>query len=140
MPASNSLGLNEYAPLRRVALRHPRAAYGGPAAVAASWQALGYSGAPDFARACADFDHFAAALTEAGAAIDYLPAENGLTLDSLYLRDAAIVAPGGIVLGNMGKAARSQEAATLTSCSSGAASQLPTLRLSALVFRKFRSG
>ncbi len=89
---------------------------------------------------CAVFDHFAAALTEAGAVIDYLPAENGLTLDSLYLRDAAIVAPGGIVLGNTGKAARSQEAATLTSCSSGAASQLPTLRLSALVFRKFRSG
>ena len=37
-------------------------------------------------------------------------------------------------------APRSQEAATLTSCSSGTASQLPTLRLSALVFRKFRSG
>ncbi len=52
---------------------------------------------------CADFDHFAAALTEAGAVIDYLPAENGLTLDSLYLLDAAIVAPGGIVLGNMGR-------------------------------------
>ncbi len=41
------------APLRRVALRHPRDAFGGLAAIAASWQALGYSGAPNFARACA---------------------------------------------------------------------------------------
>ncbi len=111
MPESNSLALNEYAPLRRVALRHPRDAFGGQAAIASNWQALGYSAAPDFARACADFDRFAAALTEAGAAIDYLPAENGLTLDSLYLRDAAIAAPGGIVLGSMGKAARSREPA-----------------------------
>ncbi len=102
-------GLNEYGLLSRVALRHPRAAFGGPKAAAASWHALGYGAAPDFARACADYDRFAAILTEAGAAIDFLPAGNGLTLDSLYVRDAALVAPGGIVLANMGKATRDGE-------------------------------
>lgn len=102
-------GLNEYGPLRRVALRHPRAAFGGPAAVAATWRALGYGAAPDFARACADYDRFAAVLAEAGAAIDFLPAGDGLTLDSLYVRDAALMTPGGIVLANMGKAARDGE-------------------------------
>ncbi len=105
----NRPGLNEYGALERVALRHPRAAFGGPEAVAASWRALGYGAQPDFARACADYDRFAAILADAGAAIDFLPAGNGLTLDSLYVRDAALIAPGGIVLANMGKAARDGE-------------------------------
>ena len=108
-PGLNEMGLNEYGALERVALRHPRAAFGGPEAVAASWRALGYGVAPDFARACADYDRFAAILADAGAAIDYLPAENGLTLDSLYVRDAALMTPGGIVLANMGKVARDGE-------------------------------
>ncbi len=112
-------GLNEYGALERVALRHPRAAFGGPEAIAATWRALGYGAAPDFARACADYDRFAAILADAGAAVDFLPAGNGLTLDSLYVRDAALIAPrgitpggtapGGIVLANMGKAARDGE-------------------------------
>ncbi len=111
---ADSLGLNEYGPLRRVALRHARAAFGGPEAIAASWRALGYGAAPEFARACVDYDRFAAILAEAGAAIEFLPAGNGLTLDSLYVRDAALITPGGItpggiVLANMGKAARDGE-------------------------------
>ncbi len=110
-PGLNESGLNEYGALERVALRHPRAAFGGPEAIAASWRALGYGAAPDFGRACADYDRFAAILADAGAAIDYLPAENGLTLDSLYVRDAALMTPGGIVLANMGKAARADEPA-----------------------------
>jgi N-dimethylarginine dimethylaminohydrolase len=110
---ADSLGFNEYGPLRRVALRHPRAAFGGPEAIAASWRALGYGAAPDFARACADYDRFAAILAEAGAAIDFLPAGDGLTLDSLYVRDAALISPRGIVLASMGKAARDGEPDTM---------------------------
>ncbi len=109
MADANPSGLNEYGALKRVALRHPRAAFAGPEAIAASWRALGYGAAPDFARACADYDRFAAILAEAGAAVDFLPAGNGLTLDSLYVRDAALITPGGILLANMGKAARDGE-------------------------------
>ncbi len=111
---ADSLGLNEYGALRRVALRHPRAAFGSQETITASWRALGYGAAPDFARACAGYDRFAAILADAGAEIDFLPAGSGLTLDSLYVRDAALitpggVAPGGIVLAKMGKAARDGE-------------------------------
>lgn len=109
MEAPGITGFNEYGPLRRVALRHARDAFGGPEAVAASWRRLGYAGAPDFAQALADYDRFAAILAAAGAEIDFLPAGNGLTLDALYVRDAAVVCPRGIVLGNMGKAARADE-------------------------------
>ncbi len=109
----NECGLNEYGPLRRVALRHVREAFVGPQVIAASWRELNYLAAPDYGRALADFDRFAEILAETGASIDYLPAADGLTLDSLYVHDAAVPGPRGIVLCNMGKSARAQEPAAM---------------------------
>ncbi len=106
-------GLNEYGSLRRVALRHPRAAFGGPEAIAASWRELNYLEPPDYDRALADYDRFAEILTSSGAEIDWLPAAEGLTLDSLYVHDAALPGPRGIVLCNMGKPARASEPAVM---------------------------
>jgi N-dimethylarginine dimethylaminohydrolase len=106
-------GLNEYGRLRRVALRHVRAAFGGPEAIAASWRELNYLAAPDYGRALADYDRFAEILSASGAEIDYLPAAEGLTLDSLYVHDAALPGPRGIVLCNMGKPARNREPAVM---------------------------
>ncbi len=107
------IGLNEYGPLRRVGLRHAREAFGGPEAIAASWRELNYLAAPDYGRALADYDRFAEILTAGGAEIDWLPAAKGLALDSLYVHDAALPGPQGIVLCNMGKAARAQEPAAM---------------------------
>ncbi len=106
-------GLNEYGALRRVALRHPRAAFGGPEVIAASWRELNYLEAPDYGRALADYDRFAEILTASGAEIDWLPAAEGLTLDSLYVHDSALPGPRGIVLCNMGKPARAREPAAM---------------------------
>ncbi len=105
--------LNEYGRLRRVALRHPRAAFGGPEAIAASWRGLNYLAAPDYGRALADYDRFAEILTANGAEIDWLPAAEGLTLDSLYVHDSALPGPRGIVLCNMGKPTRASEPAAI---------------------------
>ncbi len=107
------IGLNEYGRLRRVALRHAREAFGGPEVIAASWRGLNYLAAPDFGRALAEYDRFAEILRESGAEIDYLPGAKGLTLDSLYVHDAALPGPNGIVLCNMGKPARGQEPAAM---------------------------
>ena len=109
----NECGLNEYGRLRRVVLRHPRAAFGGPEAIAASWHALNYLAAPDYGRALADYDRFAEILSAGGAEIDWLPAAEGLTLDSLYVHDSALPGPRGIVLCNMGKPARAREPAAM---------------------------
>ncbi len=105
--------LNEYGRLRRVALRHPRAAFGGPEVIAASWRELNYLAAPDYGRALTDYDRFTEILTNSGAEIDWLPAGSGLTLDSLYVHDAALPGPRGIVLCNMGKPARAHEPAAM---------------------------
>ncbi|MHA1153857.1 MAG: dimethylarginine dimethylaminohydrolase family protein [Alphaproteobacteria bacterium] len=106
-------GLNEYGPLRRVALRHPRAAFGGPEVIAGSWRELNYLAAPDYGRALADFDRFAEILSASGAQIDWLPVAEGLTLDSLYVHDAAVPGPRGVVLCNMGKPTRAGEPAAM---------------------------
>ncbi len=51
--------LNEYGPIRRIALRHARDAFGSRAAVERQWRELGYKAAPDFEAAVAEYDRFA---------------------------------------------------------------------------------
>lgn len=103
--------LNEYGPIRRIALRHAREAFGGPVAAGRQWQGLGWRGAPDFDAAVIEYDRFAGIIAESGAEILYLPNDESLSLDSIYLRDALIAGPEGSVLCNMGKAAREAEPA-----------------------------
>ena len=104
--------LNEYDPIRRVGLRHPREAFRDQAFIDRSWERLGYPAAPDFAEAAREFDRFAELIAEAGAEIFYLPAAEGLEIDSIYVRDASLCAPGGALLCNMGREARQAEPAT----------------------------
>jgi N-dimethylarginine dimethylaminohydrolase len=103
--------LNEYGPIRRIALRHARDAFRGREAAESQWRALGYKAAPDFDAAVAEYDRFAEIIADSGAEVVFLSDGAGLSLDSIYLRDALIVGPGGTVLCNMGKAARAGEPA-----------------------------
>jgi N-dimethylarginine dimethylaminohydrolase len=105
------MALNEYSPLKRVALRHAREALRGRAAIEREWRTLGYPEAPDFEQAVAESERFAEILAEAGAELVLLDGAEGLTIDSIYVRDASLVAPGGTILCNPGKAARVPEAA-----------------------------
>lgn len=102
---------NEYETLARVALRTVHDAFGGPDRIAREWRALGFSGPPDFGRAVDEYARFEVLIGASGARIDRLPAGAGLTLDALYVRDASVVTPRGIVLCRMGKPAREAEPA-----------------------------
>jgi len=104
-----SIGCNEVEPIRRILLRHPRDAFVNDAKLDAEWRTLNYSARPDFTRAIDEYEALISVLTDVGARIDYLPGDGGLTLDSLYVRDAAVVTPRGVVLCRMGKAARARE-------------------------------
>jgi N-dimethylarginine dimethylaminohydrolase len=101
---------NEYSPLTRVLLRPARAGFGGPDRVAAAWRSLNFTARPDAGLAAAQHDTFASLLERAGARVELL-AGPGLTLDSIYVRDASIVTPRGVVLCRMGKLARHDEPA-----------------------------
>jgi N-dimethylarginine dimethylaminohydrolase len=101
--------LNEYDPIRRIALRHVRDAFGSADVVANQWSGLNYTAAPDFDRAMVEYDAFAALLSGLGAVIDFLPAAERATLDSLYVRDATLLSADGLIAANMGKPARDAE-------------------------------
>ena len=100
---------NEFGPLRRVALRHARDAFQSADKVARQWRALGYPAAPDFDLALAQYDDFVELLENHGAAIEFLPGDDHLTLDSIYVRDATLVSPGGLITCAMGKRDRIEE-------------------------------
>ncbi len=104
-------GLNEFGRLKRVAMRRPQDAMIDQATIGREWRDLNYHTAPDFRRAVIEHQRFADIIAGVGAEILYLPANDALTMDSLYVRDAAMVCPRGVILCNMGKPARRGEPA-----------------------------
>jgi len=116
---------SETDPLRAVLVRHARDAWPNDAAVDREWRTLGYPARPDLARAHAESDGFIELLRSLAIDVRVVDAgrtepdsafplpHSALTLDSIYLRDAAVVCERGVILGNMGKAARAGEPAAL---------------------------
>ncbi len=116
---------SEVDPLRVVLVRHARDAWPDDAAVDREWRTLGYPARPEPARAHAESEAFIELLRSLAIdvrLVDAGPAEpasalplphSALSLDSIYLRDAAVVCERGVILGNMGKAARAGEPAAL---------------------------
>ena len=103
--------LNETGPLTRVVMKHARDAFVHQAVIEQEWRRLGFTAPPDIARAIAEYERFVELIRAAGAAIDFLPVDERTTMDSIYVRDASIVSPAGVILANMGKRLRSGEPA-----------------------------
>jgi N-dimethylarginine dimethylaminohydrolase/TusA-related sulfurtransferase len=101
--------LNEFGRLKKLAIRRPEIAFLDDARIDAEWQALNYHSRPDLAEARREYDAFEALLRDTGTELIHLGEGEGLTLDSLYVRDALIVTPKGLVKCHMGKHARRGE-------------------------------
>jgi len=99
----------EFGRLTTVVVKGPREAFGSSEAIAREWHDLAFTDAPDFERALADYERFLALLTSGGADVLTLPASPGAGLDSMYARDASVLAPQGMVLCRMGKPQRRAE-------------------------------
>jgi len=97
--------------LTRVVLKHARDAFESSEGIARQWRYLNFTSAPDFGRAVAEYDEFLALITRGGAEALFLPPDSETSLDSIYVRDAAIVTPRGVVLCHMGKPQRATEPA-----------------------------
>ena len=95
----------------RVVVKHAREAYGTRETVAAEWRALGFVAPPDPDRAVEEYARFADRIARLGGQLLYLPRADGTGLDSIYVRDAAVYTPRGMVLGCMGKPLRAGEPA-----------------------------
>ena len=95
--------------LRRVLLKPPAAAFVSAERIEREWRALGYPAPPSLGNAVVEHARFASILEGAGAEIILLSDAAGTGLDSLYARDSSIASARGLILANMGKAARSGE-------------------------------
>jgi N-dimethylarginine dimethylaminohydrolase len=102
-------GQSETSRIRRLGLKHVRDAFLSADAIQEQWQTLNYEGPPDFRRALEEYDRLAGLISDLGIDIEWLPAAEGVGLDSLYVRDATVVCDAGVILGQMGKPARAGE-------------------------------
>lgn len=100
---------SEFGPIRGLAVKHAREAFQSPAVIAAQWENLNYTAAPDYQRALEQYEDFLAHLRGAGCEITELPQAEGVGMDSIYVRDAAIVCDRGLILCRMGKPQREGE-------------------------------
>ena len=96
-----------------MAARSPLYAFVSTEKIATEWRALNFTAPPDLAFAGRQAETLRTLLSEGGARVDECGSAPGLTLDAIYVRDAAIMTPRGAVLCCMGKAARGNEPAAM---------------------------
>ena len=101
---------NEYGRLSRVLLRPAGVAFAGDR-IEQQWRPLNFAAPPELGRATEQYAAFETLIRSAGAQVEVLTDENELTLDAIYVRDASLVTPRGVVLCRMGKPQRAQEPA-----------------------------
>jgi len=104
-------GFSEVGALRRVVMKHVRDAFVDEETIAAQWRPLGYTAPPDLSAARDEYDRLVELIALSGVEVEFLPEDSGTGLDSIYVRDASIVTPAGVVLANMGKRLRAGEPA-----------------------------
>jgi N-dimethylarginine dimethylaminohydrolase len=102
---------NEYSNLVQVAVRNPENAFVSQEKLAQEWLPLRFHAMPDFKKSSTEFALFRQFLAASGAEVIDLPAQENLTIDSIYPRDNVLVSPKGLILCNMGRASRTPEAA-----------------------------
>lgn len=107
MPTSYG-GQSMVAPLRRVLMRRPDAAFGN--ADPSVWH---YTSRPDLAAAQAEHDALAATIRSAGAEVIYHDLPQPARADSIFVFDPALITDRGAILMSMGKELRRGEEAAM---------------------------
>ncbi len=97
--------------ITRLLIKEAKDAFRDQEAIAHQWEALNFTAPPDFPRALEQYQRFLEILGEAGAELVTLPPNDGVGLDSIYVRDATIVCNRGVILCRMGKSLRADEPA-----------------------------
>ncbi len=106
---SVAVGQSMVAPLRRVIVKQPEAAYRSQRTIDHQFRDLNYLDAPDYQRALAEHARLVEMLEEAGAEVLAMPPDDRTGLDSIYVHDPALATDRGLILLRMGKAARRDE-------------------------------
>lgn len=75
------------------------------------WKNLHYLSKPGLNNSLSEYKNFEAILQQHGIELFYLPEDKTVNMDSIYCRDASIATNRGMIICNMGKAARMHEPA-----------------------------
>jgi len=105
----NCGGQSEIEKIRGIILKHPEDAFCSQQNIDVQWEKLNYKGRPEYEKTLEEYEVFSGLLKEAIPEIHFLPRNNAVGLDSMYVRDAMITTDNGIVLCNMGKKERQSE-------------------------------
>jgi len=121
--------VSDVGPWNRILVRHARQAFVDDATIAAQWQALNFTAAPDYHKAVEQYDAFEQLLCSSAPVLRCSGAlahestraqQHGstsaavqLNLDSIYVRDASVMCARGAILCRMGKPLRDREPAAL---------------------------
>ena len=100
---------SDYGLLKKVFIKSPEAAFINQKLIDQQWEVLNYASRPEMNRAIEEYKHFESLLSSRGAELLYFSANDEVSIDSLYCRDATIVTDHGVILCHMGKAQRIPE-------------------------------
>jgi arginine deiminase len=99
--------------IERVLIKHPRDAYINAENLCAQWVGLNYSGCPDYGKAVRAYEGFVDLLKGFIPEIHYLPKNDDVSVDSIYVHDPLIVTKRGAILCSMVRDQRRPEPAAM---------------------------
>jgi N-dimethylarginine dimethylaminohydrolase len=100
---------SEYGKIKSILLHPAKNSFVSDANIQEQWQMLNYLSAPDYPLALKEYDYFQRLLEQTGSTIFTLPISEKTNIDAIYCRDTSLATDFGLIIGNMGKAARKNE-------------------------------
>jgi len=100
---------SEYGKIKSILLHPAKNSFVSDANIKEQWQMLNYLSEPDYTLALKEYDYFQGLLEQTGATIFTLPTSEKINIDAIYCRDTSLATDFGLIIGNMGKAARKNE-------------------------------
>jgi N-dimethylarginine dimethylaminohydrolase len=105
----NYTAQSETGKIKTLFIKNVQQAFSNQAHIDQFWQKLNYLAKPDLDLALKEYESFQSILKMTGAEIHFLPEDASVNMDSVYCRDASICTNKGMIICNMGKAARINE-------------------------------
>lgn len=102
---------SEFGKLKRVFIKSAADSFVNEAQLHQQWKALNFLSKPDLQIAIDEYHTFEQLLSIGDTQVVYFPKDETVTIDSLYCRDSSLATDFGMILCNMGKAARLPESA-----------------------------
>jgi N-dimethylarginine dimethylaminohydrolase len=100
---------SEIGKLNSVFIKKAVDAFQHDALISAQWKELNFLSKPDFEKSKSEYQKFENIFFENTIDVFYFEKDETVSMDSIYCRDAAIATDHGIIICNMGKAARNTE-------------------------------